>query len=271
MRLQPPCPVPNPVADPLDQVTPLILSFNEEANIGRTLAGLTWARRIVVIDSGSTDRTLDILAGFPQVEVVHRVFDTHARQWNAGLEQIDDGWVLSLDADYGITPLLRQEMAAALQGVPAEVGGFRILFRYCVAGRTLRGSVLPPRIALFRRAAGDYIDDGHTQDLVLQGRCETLREPILHDDRKSLSRWFWAQERYLRLEVQKLRTTPRHQLSRADRLRQRHLIAPFAVLLLCLIWHRGLLDGWRGWYYAFQRMLVELMLSLMLWGAEKQS
>ncbi len=111
------------------------------------------------------------------------------------------------------------------------------------------------------------MDDGHTQKLSLAGRCELLRRPILHDDRKSLRRWFWAQERYVRLEVVKLRTTPRHQLSGADRLRQHHVIAPVAVLLLCLVWHRGLLDGWRGWYYAFQRVLVELMLSLMLWEA----
>jgi hypothetical protein len=41
------------------------------------------------------------------------------------------------------------------------------------------------------------------------------------------------------------------------------------VLFLCLVWHRGLLDGWRGWYYAFQRMLVELMLSLMLREAQQ--
>jgi hypothetical protein len=44
-------------------------------------------------------------------------------------------------------------------------------------------------------------------------------------------------------------------------------MAPFAVLALCLIWHRGLLDGWRGWFYAFQRMYVETLLSLMLWEA----
>ncbi|MEO1002580.1 MAG: glycosyltransferase family 2 protein [Cyanobacteria bacterium J06638_7] len=255
------------MADPLDQVTPLLLTCNEEANIGRTLAGLSWARRVVVIDSGSSDRTLQILAGFPRVEVHTRPFDSHARQWNHGLEQIRGGWVLSLDADYQITPALRREMAAALKGALPEVGGFRIPFRYYVAGRPLRGTVLPPRIALFRQAAGHYIDDGHTQDLVLQGQCGTLREPILHDDRKPLHRWLEAQRRYLPLEVQKLRATPRDQLSRADRLRQRHVIAPFAVLLLCLLWHRGLLDGWRGWYYAFQRMLVELLLSLMLWEA----
>ena len=47
------------------------------------------------------------------------------------------------------------------------------------------------------------------------------------------------------------------------------MIAPFAVFALCLIWHRGLLDGWRGWFYAFQRLYVETLLSLMLWEARR--
>lgn len=259
------------MADPLDQVTPLILTYNEEPNIGRTLAGLSWARRIVVIDSGSTDRTLEILSGMPQVEVVIRPFDSFAAQANVGLGLIPTLWCLSLDADHGITPAFRDALAALISTLIAEeepdVAAVRTPFRYLVHGRPLRSALLPPRINLMRPGCGSYVNDGHAHRFLPQGRVLELAEPILHDDRKSLSRWFWAQERYLRLEVEKLRTTPRHQLSRADRLRQRHLIAPFAVLFLCLIWHRGLLDGWRGWYYAFQRMLVELLLSLMLWEA----
>lgn len=255
--------------NPLDQVTPLILTYNEEANIDRTLAGLSWARRIVVVDSGSTDRTLEILRTAPNVDVVIRPFDTHARQWNAGLEQITGAWVLSLDADYTITLALRQEMASAIAVADLhQIHGFRIPFRYCVAGRPLRGTVLPPRIALFRREHGTYVDDGHTQDLELSGRCVELRQAIIHDDRKSLSRWLWAQERYLALEVPKLLGTPPQELSLADRLRKRHVIAPFAVLALCLVRHGGVFDGWRGWYYAFQRMYVEILLSLMLWEAQ---
>ena len=63
--------------------------------------------------------------------------------------------------------------------------------------------------------------------------------------------------------------TPPSQLGAADRLRRHTVLAPFAVLALCLIWHRGLLDGWRGWFYAFQRMYVETLLSLMLWEARR--
>lgn len=250
----------------LNQVTPLILTYNEEANIGRTLAGLSWARRIVVIDSGSKDSTLYILNQHKNVDVYHRDFDSHGQQWNYGLAQIHHGWVLSLDADYLVSPVLRDEMFELL-AESARVSGYEIPFRYCVFGKPLRGTVLPPRVALFRREAAYYVDDGHTQDLVLSGICHRLHHPLLHDDRKPLKRWLWAQQRYLALEVIKLRCTPPHQLSLADRLRRHHVVAPIAVLFLCLIWHRGILDGWRGWFYAFQRTYVEILLSLMLWEA----
>ena len=259
------------MADCLDQITPLILTFNEEANISRTLAGLSWARRIVVVDSFSTDATLELLGKHPQVEVIYRPFDSHASQWNAGLDQVHSEWVLSLDSDYLLNNRLVDEIRLTLASrnssePPAE--GYAIPFRYCVYGKPLRGTVLPPRIALFRRDAGRYVDDGHTQDLVLRGACGTLSSPILHDDRKPLSRWLWAQERYLKLEVLKLRATPKAQLSRADRLRRGKLLAPFAVLFLCLVVKRGLLDGWRGWFYALQRTYVEMLLCMMLIDAD---
>lgn len=261
----------------LDQITPLILTFNEEANIARTLAGLTWARRIVVIDSGSTDDTLAVLAAHPNVEVVHRPFDTHGRQWNAGLALIPRGWVLSLDADYVVTPALKRVLAGAIDRADAEsiasaevcTNGFSIPFRYCVAGKPLRGTVLPPRIALFRSGCGEYIDDGHTQDLVLSGQLGVISEPILHDDRKSLDRWLWAQQRYMRRETHKLLHTSDRELSRADRLRKSTWLAPLAVMLVCLVQKRACLDGWRGWFYAFQRSYAELLLLLMLMEARR--
>ena len=118
--------------------------------------------------------------------------------------------------------------------------------------------------------AGYYHDDGHTQDLILKGRCGDLQQPILHDDRKPLSRWLWAQNRYLRLEADKLLQTPSSQLSRADRLRKHTVLAPFAVFFICLLWQRSLLDGWRGWFYALQRLYAELLLALMLLEARME-
>lgn len=250
-------------------ITPLILTFNEAPNLDRVLQHLTWASRIVVIDSYSTDETLDILRAYPQVEVFQRQFDTHANQWNFGLSQIQTEWALSLDADYVVS----DELVSELKALPleTEIDGYYIPFKYCVFGKPLRGTLLPPRQALFRVQKATYIDDGHTQLLQVSGQAGALNSFIYHDDRKALNRWLWAQDRYMVLEVKKLLSTPKHELSMGDRIRKTKVLAPFVILLYCLILKGGILDGWAGWYYTFQRVLAEILLSIHLIQAESAS
>src|SRR5262245_4109421 len=97
----------------LSDITPVLLTFNEAPNIGRTLAGLTWAKDIVVVDSGSTDDTALIVAAFPQVRAFHRSFDSHGNQWRYATQEtgISTNWILRLDADYEVTESLREELS----------------------------------------------------------------------------------------------------------------------------------------------------------------
>src|SRR5437899_2882641 len=78
----------------------LILTKDEEPNIGRVLSKLQWLEKVVVLDSYSTDATVEIAGSFANVDLHSRIFDTHATQWNYGLSLMDSKWVLSLDADY---------------------------------------------------------------------------------------------------------------------------------------------------------------------------
>lgn len=248
----------------LENITPLILTHNEAANIGRTLEQLRWARDIVIVDSFSDDDTLEIISCFPQVRIHRRKFDSHENQWNFGLNEtgINSEWVLGLDADYILTEDLAAELSA-LQPAP-EISAYRAAFVYCVNGKRLRSGIYPPVTVLYRKRGASYIQEGHTQRLVTAGEINNLRSPILHDDRKSLSRWLEAQSRYTRLEADKLLSTPVGSLSWSDRVRRWRVVAPAAMLFYCLIIRGGLLDGWAGFYYAFQRALAELMLSLYL-------
>src|SRR5262249_10570650 len=95
----------------LNEITPLIITFDEAANIARTLARLKWARRIVVIDSGSTDHTIEIVRSYPQADLFHRPFDDFASQCNFGLGHVTTPWVLSLDADYELSQELVDELS----------------------------------------------------------------------------------------------------------------------------------------------------------------
>ena len=248
----------------LEKITPLILTYNEAPNIGRTLEQLRWAHDIVVVDSFSSDDTLAIISGFPQARVYRREFDSHENQWNFGLKQtgIESEWVLGLDADYILTPDFVDELKT-LQP-ESQTQGYRAAFSYCINGRELRSGIYPPVTALYRRKVGNYTQDGHTHKLVLDGHVENFRSRIMHDDRKPLSRWLEAQSRYTRLEALKLQNTSYAELAWTDKIRRWRIVAPPAMLFYCLVVRLGVLDGWAGFYYAFQRALAEMMLSLYL-------
>lgn len=248
----------------LDQITPLILTFNEAPNIERNLKQLWWARDVVIVDSFSTDDTIDLTQRFPQVRTFQRAFDTHAKQWNFGLKEtgIKTPWVLALDADYIIT----DEFLAELEVLspPNEVSGYSSEFIYCFQGKPLRSGLYPPVTVLYRRQLATYEQDGHTQRIMTKGEVRTLNGRILHDDRKSLSRWLSSQVRYSELEARKLLATNSAGLSLSDRARRWSIVAPPAMLLYCLVVRGGVFDGWAGWHYAFERTVAELMLSLHL-------
>lgn len=247
-------------------VTPLILTFNEEANIGRVLDRLDWAERIVVVDSYSTDDTLDILSANPRVEVFQRRFETFARQCNYGLERVASPWVLSLDADY-LCPTDLAEEIRALPDEPVE-SGYVAAFRYVVSGRPLRGTLYPPRTVLYRRDRARYEEDGHAHRVQIDGRTGRLGSVIDHDDRKPLSMWFEAQHRYAQHEAAKLLATPAADLGLVDRIRRRKWIAPVLTPLYCLLVKGGVLDGHAGVQYALQRTYAEIALALTLYDFE---
>lgn len=246
----------------IESITPLITTYNEESNIARTLERLVWARRIVVIDSGSTDKTIEIVRSYPQAEVFHRNFDNCASQWNFGNEQVNSDWVLSLDADYQLSDDLIMELRDLNPSAAAD--GYLANFVYRIFGRPLRGSLYPPRVVLYRKVNAHYINQGHTQRLIVAGRIFPLSNVIFHDDRKPLARWFATQRRYAQNEVEHLLGMDHRKLRGVDRIRAAAWPAPLVIFIYTLVVKGTLLDGWPGWYYALQRLLFETMLALNL-------
>lgn len=241
------------------EVTVLVITYNEEANIARTLDRVSFAGRIVVVDSGSTDATLQIIEAHPRAEVFHRAFTTFADQCNFGLEQVESEWVLSLDADYVLPADAVNSIGAALASGSAY---HEAAFDYCIEGRPVWGSILPPRIVLFRSSGARYVDDGHGHRLEFDAVPQRLPFRIRHDDRKSLKRWLKSQVRYAEIEADKLNQVPFSTLGLNDRLRKLLFIAPPTVFVLVYVFRGGFLSGWRGLFYALQRFTAELLLCL---------
>lgn len=245
----------------LSSITPVVLTWNEEPNLRRCLDGLRWADRVVVVDSGSTDATLAICGEYPNVVVNIRPFDDHTTQWNHGVALAETDWILSLDADY----VVNGDFVRELESLDSSSGcsAWHVPFRFLIHGHPLRGSLYPPRAALFDRTRCRYVPDGHTQLLSIDGKTGTLRTRIDHDDRKPLPRWLDSQRKYALLEAEKLLATDAPG-GMADRLRRMIWPAAPAAFLYTLLVKGVILDGWPGWFYALQRTYAELVLSLIL-------
>lgn len=242
----------------LDQITPVILTRDEEPNIARTLGQLAWASDVVLVDSFSTDATVEIAQRFPNVRVLQRAFDEHALQWTFAQQQVRTPWFLALDADYFVPAAFAAELEKL---EPESIRGFRAPFRYAVGGKTLRASLYPPRVVLAATAHATFWQDGHTQRISVDGDVADLREPIIHDDRKDFRSFVARQKRYMVAEAEKLRLRDPRLLGVAGRVRKLIFVAPLAVLVHSLFVKGLILDGVAGLRYTWERFVAELILS----------
>ena len=243
----------------LHDITPVILTRDEAPNLERTLAQLTWATEIVIVDSFSTDATVEIAQRFPNVRVLQRTMDTLAEQSNYGLHQARTPWVLLLDADYFLPPAFVEELRTLEP--PPGVRAYLSAFRYAVDGKPLRASLYPARIVLLHREHATVWQDGHAHRVVVDGDTATLQARIIHDDRKCFARFIERQKRYMREEAEKLRHADPNALSTAGRIRKLIVVAPIAVLFHTLFVKGLILDGLPGLRYTWERFVAELILS----------
>lgn len=173
----------------------VILTFNEEIHIARCLDNVqSVAKEIFIIDSFSTDRTLEIASTYPNVTILQNKWENnYAKQFNWGLEHapITASWVMRLDADEYLTPELVEAMRCRLPQLPADVTGIQLPLRRVFLGRTIRRGM--PKVLLlriFRRGVGRSevrLMDEHIQ--LSEGHSEVWQEEFADDNLNDLSWW----------------------------------------------------------------------------------
>ena len=171
---------------PLD-LTVIILTCNEEIHISRCIGNvLPLARRVIVVDSGSTDRTVAIAKGLGAEAVQHAWPGNQAEQFNWAIDNIniDTGWILRLDADEYLLPGLVAELRERLPQMPSEVTSLSLSLARGFMGRRLRhGVVNDVRIVrIFRTGTARYeqrLMDEHL--VVLKGTTLEMKEQFIDD------------------------------------------------------------------------------------------
>ncbi|MGM9959233.1 MAG: glycosyltransferase family 2 protein [Erysipelotrichaceae bacterium] len=189
-------------------LTVLILAQNEEKNIVRSVSSVRKiAKRIIVVDSGSTDKTIELAEQNGAEVIKHSPFVNYATQFNWGLDNsaIDTKWVLRLDADEQITPELAKEIEDSLAlHDNDDVNGFEVCCRIIFMGRWIRhGGVYPliiPR--LFRRGFGRVEMRKMDEHTLIDGKVLRFNNDLVHYDFKGLHEWIDKHNKYSVRECQ---------------------------------------------------------------------
>jgi len=252
---------------PSNTVTPLILTYNEEPNIDRTLQSLRWAGTVVVLDSGSTDRTEEISRSYRNVQWRTHPFDSFGAQWRHGVHElgISTEYVLALDADMEAPEGLAEEITNRFSGKGFD-GGI-LGFRYRMWGSPLGGSLYPPDLRIFKRTSVSITQIGHKHHFSVPGSVYRFNCKLLHDDRKPLERWIGSQTGYAALEKQRMAEIDRPSLREALR---KAGVMPWIAGIYAYIKSGGPLKGKASLEYAYQRTLYECILAMHLFQTERE-
>ena len=188
----------------MPQLSVIIIALNQEANIGDCLASVSFADDIVVVDTGSTDRTVELARAYTD-RVLTTDWQGFGPTKNYALDQARGDWVFSLDTDERVTPALQAEILATVAaGGPLD--GYRVARKNYFCGRWIRHLGWYPdyTLRLFRRGQGRFRDREVHEEVVVDGPLGTFKTPLEHYSYRSVSDYVARMDRYARLAAQEL-------------------------------------------------------------------
>jgi glycosyltransferase involved in cell wall biosynthesis len=222
-----------------------VITYNEAENIGPCLESASWADEIVVLDSGSTDGTVEMARQFTD-RVLSVSWQGFGKTKNQAIAAARMPWIYMLDADERITPPLRREIQTILQADgPAD--GYRVPRRNHFCGRFIKylGWYPDYSIRLFRKAKGRFNEREVHESVEIDGQVSTVQHPMLHYTYKSISDFVLRMDRYSTLAAQELLKLGKQPLC------GELVWRPFLTFLKLFVLQRGFLEGRDGYTLAF--------------------
>lgn len=247
----------------MKKISVLLPVYNEEDTIRACLDTIKWADEILVVDSFSTDRTLEIAQEYGARIIQHEYINS-AKQKNWAIPQCKHEWILQIDADERLEEDLIIEIKEVLATPPDDVDGYYINFKHHIIDHWCRWGGLYPEYHLrfFRRDKGCFQDREVDAHVLVPGQTRYFKNHILHYGVESLSQRLKSLDRYTRYESDE-REKQGKQFSLFNL-----IFRSIAAFFITYIMKLGFLDGMRGLILAFHKTDFIFWTYAKLWEKE---
>ncbi|MBW1740968.1 MAG: glycosyltransferase family 2 protein [Deltaproteobacteria bacterium] len=195
----------------MEKLSVVIITYNEEQNIGRCLESVQWADEIIIVDSFSTDRTIDIARKYTD-KIFQRALDGYGAQKNYAISKATNTWILALDADERLTPELSEEILALFRSGEPAMAAYELPYKVFFGNRWVRHSGWYPEyhIRLFRKDKGRFKERFVHEGVEVSGPVGRLRHFVEHYTYRSISDFIQRMDRYSTLSAEAYYKEGRH-------------------------------------------------------------
>ena len=247
----------------MNKITAIIPTLNEEIHIEDAIQSVSFADEIIVIDSFSTDKTVE-LAQKHNVKIIQREFDDFSTQKNFAIDKANCQWIYILDADERVTPKLRKEILENVEN-PKDCVGFNINRNFYFMGKKIKysGWQNDKVVRLFSKEYCKYDGNVVHEKIIAIGKVGNLKNKINHFSYRSLEHFLNKSYRYKKMQAEQMHL----QGEKSNILKI--LIKPFARFLKHYFIKLGFLDGFAGFVLSIILSYGVFLRYLKLWVLNK--
>lgn len=241
-----------------------VITKNEQEQIARCLSSVVGlADEIIVVDSGSKDKTLEIAEEFG-AKIYKRVFDDFSSQRNFAISKATSKWVLSLDADEEIPKELAEEIREAIN--ESSFDGYLIPRKNIIFGKEIKHSRWAPdrHVWLFKKSRGKFVNEIH-EEVEVEGAVGELENAKIHYSHRNVSEF---------LEMMNAYTTREAEFKNKKNIKFSYLkliYYPLRSFAGRYFLKSGYLDGWRGFVLSYLRAIYQFTVFVKLWHLQEKS